>query len=122
MVCCAGIILLSVRSIHMSNKHPFRHMRLTMQLAQAQVALLLGVQGISWEKAEYAMFYVLQNMVKQYDNPTYKQYIVGLAAWLRFYKRLVAKLPAEARDKVQIEFDKLTADYQDLLEVQPSKQ
>lgn len=98
-------------------------MRLTMKLCQAQVYLMLGVQEFNFEQKEYVMYNVLQNMVKQFDNPTHKQYLIGLAAWLRFYSRLVAHLPeGDVRDKVQVEFDKLVVGYEDLLEVQPSKQ
>ena len=84
---------------------------------------MLGVKEFNWEQKEYVLFNVMSNMVKQFDNPTHTQYLAGLAAWLRFEARLIAQLPSgEVRDKVQVEFDKLAADYGDLLEVQPSKQ
>lgn len=78
---------------------------------------MLGVQEFNWEQKEYVLFNVMSNMVKQFDNPTQKQYMIGLAAWLRFEARLIAQLPEEARGKVQVEFDKLVVGYEELLEV-----
>lgn len=96
-------------------------MRHTMQLVQAQTFLLLGMQGVEWEQKEYALFYVMKQMIEQYSNPSYVQYAAGLGAWLRFQKRLVDRLPeGEGKTTCEAEWGKLAADYSDLVEMKIS--
>lgn len=104
----------------MSNPIPFRNMRQTLIAVQAQVQLLLGVPELKWPQTDYALFLALAEMTKkaQSNNPTRKQLLAVLGAWLRFYKRLVDALPEshEVRGKIQTEFDKVSEPYQGLLE------
>lgn len=99
--------------------HPFRDMRQALTAAHAEVQLLLGVPDIEWPQADYALFLSMSNMTlaAHKQNPTRKQVLAMLGAWLRFYKRLVEALPAdnELRGKVQAEFNKVSEPYQGLL-------
>ena len=106
-----------------SNRHPFRQMRETIRLCQAQCALLLGSNVFEWPRQEYAMLYIMNSMVRQFDNPGYKQYVGALGAYLRFEKRLVDMLPeGELKTTTSAEWAKVSKGYEDLLEVQPLKQ
>jgi hypothetical protein len=108
----------------MPNRHPFRQMRETLRTTQAQVALLLATEGVvAWAQKDYALLFIMNNMVKQFENPTYTQYIGALGAYLRFEKRLIDQLPeGELKTSSGAEWAKISAGYEELLEVQPSKQ
>lgn len=103
----------------MPNKHPFRHMRLTLRTCIAHVNLLLGLHGITWTDEEYALFIVMVEMYHAAEGRTYPQAIGELGAWLRFLRRLIQRLPVDAkvRSDIQKEFDKLSEQYPDLLGV-----
>jgi hypothetical protein len=95
-------------------------MRPALQTAQMEVQMLLGLPNVDWSQSDYAVFLALGNMSKQVENPTRKQMLVQLGAWLRFYRRLLLALPEDhvVRVKVMPEFEKLAEPYQALLEVQ----
>lgn len=97
---------------------PFREMRPALKTAQIEVQMLLGLPNVEWPQNEYALFMGLANMSKQVENPTRKQMLVLIGAWLRFYRRLLLALPEDhvVRVKVMPEFDKLAEPYQTLLE------
>lgn len=99
-------------------RHPFRLMRETLRIVQAQCALLLATKDVAdWEQRDYAMLYIMNSMIKQFNNPTYVQYIGALGAYLRFEKRLIDKLvEGELKTTATVEWEKLGKDYPDLLE------
>lgn len=99
---------------------PFREMRQALTAAKTEAGLLLAVPGINWPPNDYAFFMSLSQMTDaaRKQNPTRKQMLAMLGAWLRFYKRLVEALPVdnEVRAKVQAEFDTVSAPYRGLLD------
>lgn len=98
-------------------KHPFRHMRLTVKLIKAQVQLLLAVEGMDWTQRDFATFFVMNEMGHKTPNKTYPQAIGELGAWLRFYRRLLDKLPyGEFKTNIEVEWGKVVMGYEDLLE------
>lgn len=105
----------------MSNptRHPFRDLRTCQRTAQAECGLLLGLKHVSFPDMDYARFAVMSQMVMKLDNPTYAIAYAAAAAWLRFLQKLISELPEahELRAKAQAEFDKLAAQYGDMLEV-----
>lgn len=109
----------------MTNNTPFRDMRQSLSAAQVEVQLLLAVPGLEWPQTDYAFFMVMADMTQkaQKQNPTRKQMLAMLGAWLRFYKRLVEALPpdSELRGKVQAEFNKVSEPYQGLLNDRQTK-
>lgn len=106
----------------MSSQHPFRHMRLTLRLVQAQVQLLLAVEGMDWSQNDYAFFFAASEMWRHEVNPTYTRMIGIVGGWLRFYRKLIDKLPfGEFRTNIETEWEKVSEEYKGLLEVQPSK-
>lgn len=101
------------------NPHPFRHMRLTMKLVQAQCALLLSVEGLGYTEQDYAVFFAYGELVHQFTNPTYKEYVGSLGAFLKFYEHLVDKIAPLGNDfekNVRAEFVKVSSGYGDLIE------
>lgn len=102
----------------MSSPFTFRLMREALRLTQAEVQILLGVKTIEWPPMEYSFFLALADMSKQVKNPTRKQMLTQLGAWLRFYKRLIEALPdgSELKPAVQAEFDKVSEPYKGLFE------
>lgn len=107
-----------------SNQHPFRHMRLTLKLVRAQVQLLLAVEGMEWKTEDYAKFFVMSETTHKThsSNPTYAQEIGMIGAWLRFYRKLLDRLPyGEFKTNIEMEWSKVVMGYEELLEVQPSK-
>lgn len=101
----------------MSERIPFRHLRQTLRLAEAQTALLLGVKQIDWATNDYAMFTVMVQMTKQTKNPSYAKMFGMAGAWLRFLKRLIAALPDDytLKASAQVEFDKLAQGYEEYI-------
>lgn len=109
----------------MFKRYPFRKMRQSLHMIQALVALLLATEGVAWKQQDYAMMFILNQFIKQFDNPTYTQYVGALGAYLRFGKRLIDEIPdGILKTTSAAEWAKVSADYPDLLEteVQPSKQ
>ena len=98
-------------------KLPFREMRHTLNITRVQVGLLLAFEGAAWSQEEYALFFVMNEMVERTDNPTYTQYIGIVGAWLRFYKRLIERLPEgdPLRVNSEGEYEKLSTPYKELL-------
>lgn len=101
----------------MSKRHAFKDMRHTLEIVEAQATMLLAAPGLDWERNEYALSMVMANMTHQTKNPTYTQMLTFLAAWLRFFKRLIERLPEDSllRAQCQMDFDKLSENYQELL-------
>lgn len=104
----------------MTPKIPFRQMNVTLHTVQGEIALLLGVEHIHWDKADYATFIVMSNISKGMVNPSRAQFTAQLVVWLRFYKRLVDTLPDSEplRNTALAAYFQLAAPYQHLLEVQ----
>ena len=101
----------------MPDPFTFRRMREALRITRAETQLLLAVPGIEWPPMEYTFFLALADMTKQVKNPTRKQMVVQLGAWLRFYKRLIEALPDDYPLKAtgQTEFDKVSEPYKELL-------
>ena len=101
----------------MPPKIPHRQLRLTLKLAEAQTALLLGIKSIAWADSDYAMFSVMVRLTKQQKNPTYVQQFGAVGAWLRMLKRLIAALPDDLplKGSAQVEFDKIAVGYEEYL-------
>lgn len=106
----------------MSNGTPFRDMRRALTTTQAEIQLLLAAEEIPWSQEEYALFFALVEMTRNLDNPTRTQILTILGVWLRFYRRLIERLPdGDALHVAALaEFAKLSAPFQHLLEVQPA--
>lgn len=99
----------------MTNRIPFRQMRQTLRLTTAQVALLLGIEGLEWSQQDYALFFVMKEMWHKTDNPTFTQMYTHVVTWLRFYRRLYAQLPEghELRVTAESEWAKLVIGYEE---------
>ena len=96
---------------------PFRELRATLKLAQVQTALLLAVPGMAWTNNDYALMFVMDEMWRKEINPTHKRMVGIVGAYLRFYKRMIEKLPDnEFKTNIKAEYDKLSEPYKDLLE------
>lgn len=101
-----------------TNQHPIRHMCLTIKLIKAQMQLLLAFEVMEWTQRDFATFFVMSEMGHKTENPTYSQMIGALGSWLRFYRRLIDKLPfGEFRTNIEAEWSKVCMGYEDLLEV-----
>jgi hypothetical protein len=103
----------------MSDPIAFHDMRQALSAAQIEAQLLLALPGLEWPRTDYAFFMAMADMTQKArkQNPTRKQMLAMLGAWLRFYKRLVEALPAdnELRGKMQAEFNQVSEPYQGLL-------
>lgn len=101
----------------MTNRYPFRHMRLTLKLIMAQCALLLATEGVvAWTDQDYALFFSMSEMWHKLDNPTYPQQVGILGAFMRFYRTLIDKMPeGDLRAQCEREWVKVTEGYGDLL-------
>lgn len=101
----------------MSDRIPFRDMRQRLAATKAEAALLLGMESLTWAKDEYAMFMIIGEMSNKTPNPTYAQMQMLVGVWLRFYKRLIERLPDGhiLREKCQVEFDKLAVGYEEVV-------
>jgi hypothetical protein len=99
------------------NHIPFRQMRPTLKLIQAQSQLLLAVPGIEWPQNDYALFFAMADISKRMENPTRFQMVTQIAVWLRFCNRLIDSLPEDnpLRVDARTEFDKLSKPYKDVL-------
>lgn len=100
----------------MSNPIPFRNLRQTLMVINAECAMLLAVEGLEWSKMDYSMFLVMTEMWKKRDNPTYNQMLVFVGAWLRFLKRLIAQLPeGDLKANSEVEFSKVSTGFEELV-------
>lgn len=101
---------------------PFRDMRPALKTAQMETQMLLGLPNVEWPNSDYAVFMALAQISERITNPSRKQMVAHLGAWLRFYKRLLQSLPEDhaVRVKVQPEFDKLAEPYKTFLETESS--
>ena len=99
--------------------YTFRAMKRAMLLVQAQTALLLSVEGLGFTKKDYALFFVMGEMVHKMDNPTRKQYSAALGATLRVYRGMVDRLQegSDLRRQCEAEWVKLSRGFESLLEV-----
>ena len=97
---------------------PFRDMRQTLALAQAQIALLLAVPGMEWSQNDYIMLFAMNEMWRKEVNPTRRRMVGIVGAYLRHYRKLIAKLPegGEMRENMQAEWDKLAEPYKNVIE------
>lgn len=96
---------------------PFRELRATLKLAQTQTALLLAVPGMAWTQNDYILMFAMDEMWRGEVNPTYKRMVGIVGAYLRFYKRMIEKLPeGDMRTNMQTEFEKLAVGMEDLIE------
>lgn len=101
----------------MSKRKPFRDIRSTSKLAEAAVALLMGLPNVTWEDKEYSLFLMMVQMSKGLDNPSYTKVMTLCGAWLKLLKRLISRLPeGELRDKWSAEFVKLSEGFEGILE------
>lgn len=102
----------------MSSPSVFRELRRVLVIVQVEVQLLLGVPGIEWPNSDYALFLAMGELSRKVKNPTRKQMLTHLGAWLRFYKRLIDTLPEDNPLKVtgQVEFNKVSEPYKGLFE------
>jgi hypothetical protein len=92
--------------------HAFREMRLHLTLVRGFVQLLLGIDFLQWKQTDYALFLVMSEMWDKTINPTYPQMIGILVAWMRFYQRLIDRLPdGELKDVSQAEWHKACDQY-----------
>lgn len=102
----------------MSSPFTFRRMREALRITRAETQLLLAVPGLEWPPMDYTFFLALADMSKQVKNPTRKQMLTQIGAWLQFYKRLIEALPDDLPLKAtaQIEFGKVSEPYKGLFE------
>ena len=98
-------------------KYPFRRLKQDLQIARVMVIMLLGIQQIDWGTNNYALYMGLEQVTKQLENPTRDKLLAAIVNWLVFARRLIGALPEnEYRTRVKSEFDKLAAEYMELME------
>lgn len=100
----------------MSNRYTIPDMTNRLILASSEIGMLLSVDGLKWDKKDYAMYFVMLEMWKKTSQPNQSQVTVALGAMLRFYARLIAQLErSDFKTNVEQEFWRLRYGYESLL-------
>lgn len=79
----------------MSDKIPFREMNKSLRIIEAEVGIVLGFEGILYDVETYAYFLGLIETGKMMTNPTRTQRLAQLAAWFKYYQRVIDQMPTE---------------------------
>jgi len=75
------------------NKLTFRRMRETRTTLRTQCALLLALDVVAWTQIDQVFLFALDNRYKALENPTRNQMIAVVVGYLRYYQRLIDKIP-----------------------------